>query len=111
MIRRPPRITRTDTLFPYTTRGRSGPELPACIGPYGSLCGAGKGACGCRGIQCRACGGRRGVDASSGSVGFVVVYWTLFQVYWTLFISEEHTSELQSLIRLSYSVFFLQKKI
>src|SRR3546814_3026507 len=71
MIRRPPRSTRTDTLFPYTTLFRSGEggrdRLPAGragrAGPDG--------------------GGRR---------------------------SEEHTSELQSLMRISYAVFCLKKK-
>src|SRR3546814_9734949 len=37
MIRRPPRSTRTDTLFPYTTLFRSGPELLAEAGPLGRL--------------------------------------------------------------------------
>src|SRR3546814_1775066 len=68
MIRRPPRSTRTDTLFPYTTLFRAWTTTtrpaasPAC--PEG-------------------CAGER---------------------------SEEHTSELQSLMRISYAVFCLKKK-
>src|SRR3546814_7816864 len=74
MIRRPPRSTRTDTLFPYTTLFRSG-EGRAFQGgrPY-------------------ACQKRTATR--------------LFP--WTR--SEEHTSELQSLMRISYAVFCLKKK-
>src|SRR3546814_16627964 len=80
MIRRPPRSTRTDTLFPYTTLFRSEghhvqprQELPAPVryvfgvpSPPRRRLGAGR--------------------------------------------SEEHTSELQSLMRISYAVFCLKKK-
>src|SRR3546814_2720679 len=81
MIRRPPRSTRTDTLFPYTTLFRS-PGRPASAkatspAPWprpqstpNNRCAT----CGCR-------------DRS-----------------------EEHTSELQSLMRISYAVFCLKKK-
>src|SRR3546814_7353286 len=76
MLRRPPRSTRTDTLFPYTTLFRS----PAAGG--GRLrAGRGRGA-----------GGGHGRRAGS------------------LQRSEEHTSELQSLMRISYAVFCLTKK-
>src|SRR3546814_5658007 len=78
MIRRPPRSTRTDTLFPYTTLFRS---------PGAAACAAGAGADhDHRGELClldpRHLHGR----------------------------SEEHTSELQSLMRISYAVFCLKKK-
>src|SRR3546814_3475163 len=69
MIRRPPRSTRTDTLFPYTTlfrsrvRARWDPARRRARAAYG------------RGVR-----------------------------------SEEHTSELQSLMRISYAVFCLKKK-
>src|SRR3546814_17951123 len=72
MIRRPPRSTRTDTLFPYTTLFRS----------------------------------RRahlGAD-DEGAWGLVAAMMTR----WSR--SEEHTSELQSLMRISYAVFCLKKK-
>src|SRR3546814_5766648 len=96
MIRRPPRSTRTDTLFPYTTLFRSvwivlkdrgdrdvsaegliarlRPQLAALPGIAVSL--------------------RSAQDINIGAGGR----------------SEEHTSELQSLMRISYAVFCLKKK-
>src|SRR3546814_1366060 len=82
MIRRPPRSTRTDTLFPYTTLFRSRPSStgqsrrvfagPHCLPPTQfPFC------------ACEQKGNWR---------------------------SEEHTSELQSLMRISYAVFCLKKK-
>src|SRR3546814_1930920 len=103
IIRRPPRSTRTDTLFPYTTLFRSGrmlavraalpalaerlpadiglaavnaPELVVLSGPADSIETLSATLLG-QGIHCR---------------------------------SEEHTSELQSLMRISYAVFCLKKK-
>src|SRR3546814_1810673 len=76
MIRRPPRSTRTDTLFPYTTLFRS--RISAC----NSVCPP----------PTRApniSSPRRPTRRSR---------------------SEEHTSELQSLMRISYAVFCLKKK-
>src|SRR3546814_18032795 len=70
MIRRPPRSTRTDTLFPYTTLFRSRTSSRASWPPTASR-------------RSR----RRGASRS-----------------------EEHTSELQSLMRISYAVFCLKKK-
>src|SRR3546814_3633554 len=78
MIRRPPRSTRTDTLFPYTTLFRSIDE----------------------GAMDRA--------ASAGSRAQIAV--TGFNSATTTARSEEHTSELQSLMRISYAVFCLKKK-
>src|SRR3546814_1800747 len=83
MIRRPPRSTRTDTLFPYTTLFRSpmvkvliSDELsPAAVDIFKS-----------RGVE---------VDIKTGLKPDR---------------SEEHTSELQSLMRISYAVFCLKKK-
>src|SRR3546814_9481493 len=103
MIRRPPRSTRTDTLFPYTTLFRSAevvradrderpgesragnvvdpvaPAVDECLGqlPVHAL----------RDVA----GVRKGGSARSRR-------------------SEEHTSELQSLMRISYAVFCLKKK-
>src|SRR3546814_7323422 len=73
MIRRPPRSTRTDTLFPYTTLFRS----------------------------CFAAMPASSLRTSSGPGSGSVVFETR---------SEEHTSELQSLMRISYAVFCLKKK-
>src|SRR3546814_7343204 len=86
MIRRPPRSTRTDTLFPYTTLFRSrgdGAGAGRQVGRSGRGRGAGVRAQGGGGPRP---GGRRGRR------------------------SEEHTSELQSLMRISYAVFCLKKK-
>src|SRR3546814_3195968 len=81
MIRRPPRSTRTDTLFPYTTLFRSADvklhvfaqrvRRPVMVDRQGMI--------------------QRHVDRHLGR-------------------SEEHTSELQSLMRISYAVFCLKKK-
>src|SRR3546814_3220290 len=99
MIRRPPRSTRTDTLFPYTTlfRSRRGLALRDILGAdderrHGQpRCGdtdIGKRAR-CRGDDGPALGGEAGEEGGR---------------------SEEHTSELQSLMRISYAVFCLKKK-
>src|SRR3546814_8151646 len=109
MIRRPPRSTRTDNLFPYTTLFRSG-------------CGAGADRYG----QGQRRIARRGAPALAGK-------WLIRKKFWTVRVrngrvaaaagacrsshfqawvvrSEEHTSELQSLMRISYAVFCLKKK-
>src|SRR3546814_3179382 len=102
MIRRPPRSTRTDTLFPYTTLFRS----QQCVAPLDAM-----------------------VHRWGISVGFGNLHAFLWAVMWrgkptqqlrteaiggfiaTLPLrSEEHTSELQSLMRISYAVFCLKKK-
>src|SRR3546814_9710976 len=86
MIRRPPRSTRTDTLFPYTTLFRS-------PGPFG-------------GSHQFQAGFRFGVPGDRGrDLAFHRPFW-----YGYRYRSEEHTSELQSLMRISYAVFCLKKK-
>src|SRR3546814_7525066 len=101
MIRRPPRSTRTDTLFPYTTLFRSLllaglDHWPAAwgLGIDRSVAAAGVARANARrlGLENRACFAVGDwADAISGR-------------------SEEHTSELQSLMRISYAVFCLKKK-
>src|SRR3546814_8209738 len=91
MIRRPPRSTRTDTLFPYTTLFRS---LPGAAPP-----------------PLRA-GQRRAAHAVPGAVaprerGHAAARPRRRRPRDR---SEEHTSELQSLMRISYAVFCLKKK-
>src|SRR3546814_1295701 len=98
MIRRPPRSTRTDTLFPYTTLFRSQRDSetqqkrreteghgPA---PFGNT------------AACPV-----SIDSNQGPMASSI---------WGRVIpgirSEEHTSELQSLMRISYAVFCLKKK-
>src|SRR3546814_8958986 len=96
MIRRPPRSTRTYTLFPYTTLFRSFTQV-VCRSP-----------CGSRSRNSRQHGHQfqatleqpllqRLGEAADGA-GRILVR------------SEEHTSELQSLMRISYAVFCLKKK-
>src|SRR3546814_14467736 len=96
MIRRPPRSTRTDTLFPYTTlfrslrvRYRSGSRA-ACAG---------------RGRSCAFSHGGRSDGGPSASA--ITVSGPTYAISPR---SEEHTSELQSLMRISYAVFCLKKK-
>src|SRR3546814_1560983 len=95
MIRRPPRSTRTDTLFPYTTLFRARSALATCCPPVVTSDGtmiAG-----------------RPVAASSNKVPDPPRQTTRSALAsWAR--SEEHTSELQSLMRISYAVFCLKKK-
>src|SRR3546814_5725353 len=112
MIRRPPRSTRTDPLFPDTTLFRSGAagaarpdaDILAAVGlrsqrhhrflPVVGVGGVDIGEVGAAGGRLHAGLVGAGV-AIAGTVGVR---------------SEEHTSELQSLMRISYAVFCLKKK-
>src|SRR3546814_8526216 len=85
MIRRPPRTTRTDTLFPYTTLFRSPTYQPA--------------------------------PKPAGEAGDLAWWQSLSPEQRQAFLamkdairSEEHTSELESLMRISYAVFCLKNK-
>src|SRR3546814_2346496 len=98
MTRRPPRSTRTDTLFPYTTLFRSAQEL---LGDAHHAAVAGARRAGGSGRA-----GSPGGAGRSGSPGRTAA---ARQVQ-LLARSEEHTSELQSLMRISYAVFCLKKK-
>src|SRR3546814_4396069 len=115
MTRRPPKSTRTDTLFPYTTLFRSQRPFPfvvsfgnrrpeelflnrnTCIGKFAIALGRNRRsaksavALNCRQALC----GKAGQSLANGSLAYR---------------SEEHTSELQSLMRISYAVFCLKKK-
>src|SRR3546814_9069012 len=100
MIRRPPRSTRTDSLFPYTTLFRSlcrARRLCGLVHADGAALGAKRGGSACTDRD----GGRTGADA--GNACRRPGAW--------IGRSEEHTSELQSLMRISYAVFCLKKKI
>src|SRR3546814_2609289 len=98
MIRRPPRSTRTDTLFPYTTLFRSpGRARAAGCGPATTTWSSSGTAAGC---------GRAAAAGDSAELsGHFLMAWPATRVR-----SEEHTSELQSLMRISYAVFCLKKK-
>src|SRR3546814_7332399 len=89
MIRRPPRSTRTDTLFPYTTLFRSG----VALGVAGSL------------LLARL--GEWPMLIDTDAILMAVAFSAAVGIF---FRSEEHTSELQSLMRISYAVFCLKKK-
>src|SRR3546814_2254158 len=107
MIRRPPRSTRTDTLFPYTTLFRS---LPASyFNPGGAFNGAGLSAgslpTGIRATQHFS--QKRTSYAAYGEASYEITPTLKFTAGLR---SEEHTSELQSLMRISYAVFCLKKK-
>src|SRR3546814_6494084 len=101
-IRQPPRTTRTDPPFPYSTLFRS---------------------CGLRGFDRNAVASldlrTKGMEfASELVVKAALARWAIAEVPTVLHRdgrgrasrSEEHTSELQSLMRISYAVFFLKKK-
>src|SRR3546814_8149350 len=92
MIRRPPRSTRPDTLFPYTTLFRSRPAVGAArthlrVGPGGA----------------RLAGARLPLIPGPARGRLSAQQTSTHR-------SEEHTSELQSLMRISYAVFCLKKK-
>src|SRR3546814_1714907 len=107
MIRLPPRSTRTDTLFPYTTLFRSTGikyiESPrATIYLFSNI------------VSLRPVSGGSGKPAVSGMEQEINPQVPDQRSYPTSQIladrSEEHTSELQSLMRISYAVFCLKKK-
>src|SRR3546814_10659984 len=104
MIRRPPRSTRTDTLFPYTAlfRSRIKRKLVCSGGSYwlGAVRGQRRLASLCFGSLENSAGLR---SISTATADRVTTQWPPLR-------SEEHTSELQSLMRISYAVFCLQKK-
>src|SRR3546814_6758781 len=86
MIRRPPRSTRTDTLFPYTTLFRSSASAESVAASV-------------RPPRYSGCATLR-----------VTVFGLIVSDRVVAVRSEEHTSELQSLMRISYAVFCLKKK-
>src|SRR3546814_6031254 len=108
MIRRPPRSTRTDTLFPYTTLFRSGRQRD----PHIALVGLERepppdrdhplnlfGEDGADILRQRFIGSKKQFICKFSGIALEIALR-----------SEEHTSELQSLMRISYAVFCLKKK-
>src|SRR3546814_16480583 len=96
MIRRPPRSTRTDTLFPYTTLFRS-LFVASVLRRRTRRSAEGSAGHALRPQQHRGRDQRHHPRSGQG-----------FERIWDR--SEEHTSELQSLMRISYAVFCLKKK-
>src|SRR3546814_10317729 len=113
MIRPPPRSTRTDTLFPYTPLFRSQIDLYPVTGASDMLLDAFRRA-GWFSVR-RPMGGRHILHLNGRTFAD---YWaqrpgrlrTLIARKKRASRSEEHTSELQSLMRISYAVFCLKKK-
>src|SRR3546814_20082383 len=94
MLPRPPRPTRTDTLFPYTTHFRSADQDADALLEH-------------VGVEARVAGGRLVPDLAAGAFGGAEAGLAVVEAR----RSEEHTSELQSLMRISYAVFCLKKKM
>src|SRR3546814_7073532 len=94
MIRRPPRSTRTDTLFPYTTLFRSVGETTRLF----------------RYLQDSKAPNQYLIIGSGPHGAFLRRRGLANLSFGDLQRSEEHTSELQSLMRISYAVFCLKKK-
>src|SRR3546814_9481101 len=105
MIRRPPRSTRTDTLFPYTTLFRSG-EVRHSRALQRERCGTRVYDHRRRRRRGRKAGCREQIIRPAASVRPQPDRKTDGHHE----RSEEHTSELQSLMRISYAVFCLKKK-
>src|SRR3546814_6473736 len=124
MIRRPPRSTRTDTLFPYTTlfrsvrrtvrrvladAGRHSRRAAACVADavaaaqaFAALARPDRVSDGAGPVPAR-CDAVHAVDVPARSGPLCATRRHVAR-------SEEHTSELQSLMRISYAVFCLKKK-
>src|SRR3546814_2708645 len=125
MMRHHPRATRTDTLCPYTTRFRSSvaPEITAPADPV-PLPEPARGAVAfenvvfhypsrpdrsaLQGLSFALEPGEKVAIVGPSGAGKTTIFQLLLRFYDPR--SEEHTSELQSLMRTSYAVFFLKKK-
>src|SRR3546814_9283474 len=126
MIRRPPRSTRTDTLFPYTTLFRSiRSEVDAIVYPTIAFEGddryvfvealARQGLLEWASLDTGSLNLSRFSDIASGKIGSIYINDERgmkrgLDLATEFGRSEEHTSELQSLMRISYAVFCLKKK-
>src|SRR3546814_1426254 len=106
MLLRPPRSTRTDTLFPYTTLFRSQPHLweglefivlAVGVFAFGEI------------IQTLTSGETQHQDVIPAD-HLMPSRRDFRRMTPSIMRSEEHTSELQSLMRISYAVFCLKKK-
>src|SRR3546814_1643511 len=123
MIRRPPRSTRTDTLFPYTTLFRSFLKAPTVLAGAVLIYGAADTVQAEAGLIAVALFGIGLANMNLPEIEDLRKFKESLSIFLVgaLFIvltadldpaarSEEHTSELQSLMRISYAVFCLKKK-
>src|SRR3546814_1680276 len=122
MIRRPPSSTRTDTLFPYTTLFRSLVGGEPAHERKAVRMHPRRGEAQDRVARCHLVGGQHvaALDRTDAETGEVIVAVRIHPRHFgglaadqrasRLLRSEEHTSELQSLMRHSYAVFCLKKK-
>src|SRR3546814_1722714 len=124
MIRRPPRSTRTDTLFPYTTLFRSAQTSSVfCVRSKPSRVRRKFNLAFCAGLNeplfqpafiphiTASCLSAAFSALSSFCLGVQIsIFAFAIMVLHPAMRSEEHTSELQSLMRISYAVFCLKKK-
>src|SRR3546814_13656486 len=101
MIRRPPRSTRTDTLFPDTTRFRSGRRARMSVTDRVEPAAPDR--------DCPHCP-RLAAFRHANRAAFPAFHNAPVSSFGSVDRSEEHTSELQSLMRISYAVFCLKKK-
>src|SRR3546814_5681747 len=104
MIRRPPRSTRTDTLFPYTTLFRSRQA------GFGGNSGPGKNHDVANVVHRRHQAAENKRGKAMTRIGLIGAGGRMGRAIAQVIRSEEHTSELQSLMRISYAVFCLKKK-
>src|SRR3546814_2946594 len=114
MIRLPPRSTRTDTLFPYTTLFRSSKQAAAAksLAYMGLEPGTRMQDVPIENIFIGSCTNSR-IEDMRAAAAVIKGRKKAPGVKWAIVVpgrSEEHTSELQSLMRISYAVFCLKKK-
>src|SRR3546814_10529786 len=107
MLRRPPRSTRTDTLFPYTTLFRS---VQGAVLAFSSFPIAAQSAESDEQVAAFFKQNGLRLVVASGAGGGFDGYSRVLARHYGRHRSEEHTSELQSLMRISYAVFCLKKK-
>src|SRR3546814_3252262 len=104
MVRRQPRTTRTDTRFPYPTLFRSVVLRQIKVTPA-------QGATAPGGTVDYIAQGIYSDSPTARDITESVINWTIANPSIGTIRSEEHTAELQSLMRISYAVFCLKKKI
>src|SRR3546814_7672220 len=98
MIRLPPRSTRTDTLVPYTTLCRAQPRKVESRNVSSVQL-----------VLASRC--EESISTTNARIWQLLMTWRIMRIPSQNFRSDEHTSELQSLMRISYAVFCLTKQI